>query len=70
MQFDISYRDGKTGKKEVLQIEAPSKADVWTELKARKISPISISESKKRISVMAEPCANTASGLPSARMPR
>ena len=50
MQFDISYRDGKTGKKEVLQIEAPSKADVWTELKARKISPISISESKKKIS--------------------
>lgn len=47
MLFDISYRNVNGGR-EVLQIEAPSKDGVWAELRARGITPISITEAKKR----------------------
>lgn len=55
MLFDISYRNAKTGGKEVLQIEAPSKNGVWAELRARGITPISITEAKKRSSKTVKP---------------
>lgn len=48
MLFDISYRNAKTGGKEVLQIEAPSKDGVWAELRARGITPVSITEAKRK----------------------
>ena len=55
MLFDISYRNAKTGGREVLQIEAPSKNGVWAELRARGITPISITEAKKRSSKTVKP---------------
>ena len=50
MVFDVTCRNAKTGDKEVLQIEAPSKDAIWPKLKEKGINPISINEAKKKSS--------------------
>lgn len=44
MFFDVTYRNPKTGAKEVLRVEAASKTELWAVLKARGITAVSVSE--------------------------
>lgn len=44
MLFDVTYRNSKTGAKEVLSVEAASKSELWTVLKERGITAVSVSE--------------------------
>ncbi len=46
MLFTIVFRDSKTGAKQTLQLEAPSKADVWPVLREKGITAISVQEAK------------------------
>ena len=49
MLFNITFRNPKTGTREVFQIEAETKSAVWPILKERGVNPICVEEAKGKI---------------------